>query len=531
MKQILKPFNLPVICIVLAICISTVQNAVGQQAQYNINGGINSIGLTTTGFQLNNSDIGIGKVLTSDALGNGTWKTMSSSQWANSGDDISYSSGNVSIGASTSPFDDKLYVNGNIRMNYSDIYFANESYTWHGIGFYGGGKKWNGEAFEGVLVYGYDGGALGYYNQLNKGATLRWLSNGNVGIGTSTPNAKLEVVGKIKASDIQLSAGAGTGKVLTSDASGNATWQNMTSSLWKSDYQAATPAACTTISMVTENAYQNFMATCVSYAQKTQNECDQLYAAYQADIAAGGSGGWENSYYSFCIPNSATSEVNKTYLTNLSTKVGIGTTDPQSALQVAGDVIISKSSVDVFSSGYGSKLSFDYGEEEGSDPLWMARYNTEYNKSELRINIGNETGTYSDKFAVGYTGTDNTWVSQFEVNTSGEISLLGNVRMNGKVLSKDIKVVSSPLVANFPDYVFSKEYKLSSLKEVEAYIKKHGHLPEVPSAKAVQEEGGFELGEMNVLLLKKVEELTLHLISQQKKNEELENRIKALEKK
>lgn len=74
---------------------------------------------------------------------------------------------------------------------------------------------------------------------------------------------------------------------------------------------------------------------------------------------------------------------------------------------------------------------------------------------------------------------------------------------------------------DWADYVFAKDYKLMSLKEVENYININGHLPEVPSTKEAIK-NGIELKEMNILLLKKVEELTLHLIEQNKRIEELE---------
>lgn len=71
------------------------------------------------------------------------------------------------------------------------------------------------------------------------------------------------------------------------------------------------------------------------------------------------------------------------------------------------------------------------------------------------------------------------------------------------------------------DYVFAKDYKLMPLQEVENYINTNGHLPEVPTTdEAIK--NGIELKEMNILLLKKVEELTLHLIEQNKRIEELE---------
>lgn len=105
--------------------------------------------------------------------------------------------------------------------------------------------------------------------------------------------------------------------------------------------------------------------------------------------------------------------------------------------------------------------------------------------------------------------------------------------VNGKIRAQEIKVEA----ANWPDYVFAKDFKLPSLKETEQHIKENGHLPGIPSAAEV-ETGGIDLGEMNAKLLKKIEELTLHLIEQQKKNDlqvqtmqKMEKRILDLEKK
>lgn len=83
-------------------------------------------------------------------------------------------------------------------------------------------------------------------------------------------------------------------------------------------------------------------------------------------------------------------------------------------------------------------------------------------------------------------------------------------------------------VNGWADYVFADDYKLMSLRDVERFIFKNKHLPEIPSAEEVVE-NGVELKEMNVLLLKKIEELTLHMIEMQKKIEVLENKL-AIEK-
>lgn len=75
------------------------------------------------------------------------------------------------------------------------------------------------------------------------------------------------------------------------------------------------------------------------------------------------------------------------------------------------------------------------------------------------------------------------------------------------------------------DYVFEKDYKLMPLNSVEKFIKENGHLPEVPTTEEAIK-NGIELKEMNILLLKKIEELTLYTIEQQKRIEALEKKVK-----
>ncbi len=81
--------------------------------------------------------------------------------------------------------------------------------------------------------------------------------------------------------------------------------------------------------------------------------------------------------------------------------------------------------------------------------------------------------------------------------------------------------------SNWPDYVFHKKYKLPSLKEVEEFIQKNKHLPDVPSAAEVGKEG-LDLGDNQAMLLKKIEELTLYVIEQNKANEQMKIMIAEL---
>lgn len=102
---------------------------------------------------------------------------------------------------------------------------------------------------------------------------------------------------------------------------------------------------------------------------------------------------------------------------------------------------------------------------------------------------------------------------------------LFQINNDGIVRSREIKV---NLDATWPDYVFEPSYLLQPLSEVAQFIKANGHLPNVPSAQEIEADG-VSLGEMNRVLLEKVEELTLHLIEQQKLIEAQNERLEALE--
>lgn len=90
----------------------------------------------------------------------------------------------------------------------------------------------------------------------------------------------------------------------------------------------------------------------------------------------------------------------------------------------------------------------------------------------------------------------------------------------GKLICEEVRV---SLQADWPDYVFEEDYQLPSTTEWEAFIKANKHLPGVPSASEVADQG-IALGEMQAILLQKIEELTLIVIEQQKQIELLRNR-------
>ncbi|ATL49570.1 hypothetical protein COR50_21660 [Chitinophaga caeni] len=118
--------------------------------------------------------------------------------------------------------------------------------------------------------------------------------------------------------------------------------------------------------------------------------------------------------------------------------------------------------------------------------------------------------------------------------TSGKVGIgtenpQSELAVNGTVTAKQVKVT----ITGWPDYVFDTAYSLLPLKEVMAYVHEHKHLPELPSAKNIDKEG-LDLGSMQKAQMKKIEELTLYLMEEDKKIADLKeivnNQNKIIEK-
>lgn len=93
------------------------------------------------------------------------------------------------------------------------------------------------------------------------------------------------------------------------------------------------------------------------------------------------------------------------------------------------------------------------------------------------------------------------------------------------ILTEKIKVALSTDAVNWSDFVFADDYQLRPLNEVESFVKKNKHLPEIPSAKEVYA-NGLDLAQMDAKLLQKIEELTLYVIEQQKEINSLKSKLK-----
>jgi hypothetical protein len=196
-----------------------------------------------------------------------------------------------------------------------------------------------------------------------------------------------------------------------------------------------------------------------------------------------------------------------------------------SGFKVNGDLCLGDQNDNL---GYGKKL--DFGINSGTDPLWISRYAIALDATEMRVNVGDEGGA-SDRLVIGYSSNGNgAWIPGMFMSSTGYMGINTNDTKGYRFAVNGDAVFNKVVVKPYPwaDYVFHANYRLRPLSEVEQYIKQHHHLPEVPTADEV-EKNGLDVGDNQVILLKKIEELTLYMIDQNKKLQELDKSVKVLQ--
>lgn len=143
------------------------------------------------------------------------------------------------------------------------------------------------------------------------------------------------------------------------------------------------------------------------------------------------------------------------------------------------------------------------------------------------LRMGTISGNTVGKFIVRTNGGDRMFVDGSGNVSIGTPDVAAGYRLNvlGKIISEEIRV---ELKSAWPDYVFSNKYQLKPLEEVEAYIQRENHLPNIPSATEVEKDG-LHLGAMQTKMMEKIEELTLYIIEMNKRIETLEKENKTLQ--
>lgn len=179
--------------------------------------------------------------------------------------------------------------------------------------------------------------------------------------------------------------------------------------------------------------------------------------------------------------------------------VGIGTSYPSGRMHLFnGNFFISSSNNTNNNVSNGIRFSTDNAPYYASISTYRGEFS---NKIGLRFQTMNGTKTPIDAVHISPSG-------QVSIGTTEQAPVGYRLAVDGKAVMEEIKVEIS---SAWPDYVFESDYDLRSLQETKAYIEKYKHLPEIPSAAEINE-NGIEVGDMHSRLLKKIEELTLYQI-------------------
>lgn len=385
-----------------------------------------------------------GYVLSFNPYGKAEWRYIAAGLWETNGQNIWRTEGNVGIGTdhplSKFQLGDKwTFNNEEIKSIGYNVLYANERYY----------TMYNGP---GSLLNFEPSGAISLWMAPNGpgGAPVEELVEsvifdnfGNVGIGTRTPSSKLDVAGKIKTNEIQLTEGCLNGYVLRSHNDGTAYW---------------------------------------------------------ADPADLNDGDWQ--------------KVGDDVFVLGPKKVGIGTMYPGEMLHVTENVIIqgnikgARNNYNPFTIFAGNNID---------DGAYMTLAGNYDNTGSIKLyckGINSRIEFHNDNMQVMSIRANNSIV----IGDPNEEMI--TMYVNGYIEANKVRVSTE----FWNDDVFRKGYQLRSLHELEEFINTHHHLPEVPKEHTVIEKG-IDLAEMNAILLKKIEELTLYTIRQQKEIELLRSEI------
>ncbi|WP_336958635.1 hypothetical protein [Chryseobacterium contaminans] len=168
--------------------------------------------------------------------------------------------------------------------------------------------------------------------------------------------------------------------------------------------------------------------------------------------------------------------------------VGIGTASPQAKLDVAGNISIA-----------------------GESTLQLSGFDTNHGLKYTHKTFANTV--IDGPVLYGYSGgalgvkQDNLGVEKIALQWKAN----GNVAIFGKLEAKDVVITATPTA----DHVFASNYNLREIDELEKFISEKSHLPEIPSAKEMTD-SGLSVGDFQIKLLQKIEELTLYMISMKK---------------
>jgi hypothetical protein len=304
----------------------------------------------------------------------------------------------------------------------------------------------------------------------NNTEALTVLPGGNVGIGTSTPTASLQVAAPSVAN-----RDAGPFQFALTNGPVNR-------------FYVAHDAAATRMSLLDPSgAVGTRFDVSPGGLQAYSDRSMSLSAATGYNLS------YDAGFHIFMVNGTEAARLSQNGF-------GIGTTAPAAPLQIAP--------------------AAEYTAIDGTPSFLIYGQLTSAN---IAMGIGGNTGTSNIlQSRSDAAGTFPMSINPFGGNVGiGTANPQATLAVNGDIFAKKVKVTPN----GWSDYVFEKDYRLPSLADLEKYVQQHRHLPDVPATKEVMKDG-IDLGDNQSILLKKIEELTLYIIEQNKRIESLEKKLK-----